>query len=430
MRFILVKKPGEDFSSFISTLKASGAKNLREFPGVSQAACDLEESQAEALRRRGYSVKRVEPVKPAKPAWIPGQYISPQRAGPYSAWQSQAASWMWNLRNIIRPPVTGEGTTICILDSGIRETHTTLEGKIAHGKNFTDSPTLEDKFGHGTPIAFLAAGGRHALSEESGIAPGSWLWNIKVINDLGISNVEWVVAGIDEVVMRRKEARERGIPEQDPMFPNIINLSLGVPDDGDPNHPLRVACREFTRIEGGVVAACGNNGPSPTTITCPATDPEVFAVGTVLFVPWGIWEYSSRGPTKEGYVKPDVVFYGVNLLAASHESDTSFRVVTGGSFSTPQICGLAALGQELVYRLFGFRVGVKQTFEFLPRICRKPPNIPPQKDNSYGWGMPLGNLVAEEVSRRLRHPARYAAEALGVALPILMMGRLIKEVRY
>jgi serine protease AprX len=283
-------------------------------------------------------------------------------------------------RNVLSPPLTGQGTTIAVLDSGIRESHLSLRGKVVLTKNFSPSPTASDIFDHGTGVAFLAAG-------DEGMAPGAFLMNIKVMDDRGEGNVEWLVAGIDEVIRLRN-----AVPPHDPTFPHMINLSLGTSDQGDPMEPSRVAVRAAIAAGLQVVAAVGNSGPSPSTVSSPAVEPLVIGVGAMTADPWDVWTFSSRGPTREGIIKPDAVFLGVGIRVASARGDDAFAVKSGTSFAAPAVTGLGALVQEWAMRFFGRTISQQEAQAFLPFVSAKPLTAPPGKDNSFGWGMPFADL--------------------------------------
>ena len=71
-----------------------------------------------------------------------------------------------------------------------------------------------------------------------------------------------------------------------------------------------------------VVAAAGNQGPGPETITVPGSDPYVITVGAIdgQRTPgyWGddvVPAWSSTGPTLYGFAKPDVLAPGANLVS-------------------------------------------------------------------------------------------------------------------
>jgi len=174
------------------------------------------------------------------------------------------------LRSYFSPPLTGSGLTVAVLDTGVRKTHQSLKSKVVYEANFTGSPSPNDIFGHGTQVAFAAAGGIHGPDKKAGVSPGAAIFNIKVINDEGIGSDEDIVLGIDKVCDLAENARKSGLWPTDDMCPNVLNLSLGAEDDGDEDNPVRVACRQASRDYGlDVIAAAGNFGPKMTTISAP-----------------------------------------------------------------------------------------------------------------------------------------------------------------
>ncbi len=87
------------------------------------------------------------------------------------------------IRSYFAPALTGIGLTVAVLDTGVRKTHRSLLNKIVYEANFSESPTAEDVFGHGTQVAFMIAGGQHGQGEKAGVSPGASVMNIKVISD-------------------------------------------------------------------------------------------------------------------------------------------------------------------------------------------------------------------------------------------------------
>jgi hypothetical protein len=124
----------------------------------------------------------------------------------------------------------------------------------------------------------------------------------------------------------------------------------------------------------------------------PRNSPNVMAVGAVHHDPnrcpsWascpnGLLEYSSRGPTKDGRIKPDIV-------APSHVSTASYGRFTGGdrgqgatgtSFSQPHATGAALLAKQAFPNL-----SPAQLQDFLEK--RAEDRGPPGKDNDWGTGL-------------------------------------------
>lgn len=435
MRYAVVSK-GLTISQLQDEVKRCGGRNIRVASVSKQIFCDLDSAGEARLQTvPGLAVKRVErkittpeaQQKVCSPPVTPPAYPD---VPIYAASLVNTASGFYEFRELVSPPATGSLFTICILDSGIRKTHQGLENKVIHEVNFSSSPTVEDIYDHGTGVAFCAAGGRHSAGEECGGAPGAYLWNIKVLDDDGYGSDENCVLGIEHCCEKIEEARALGLPPSEPMYPNLLNLSWGAPDDGDPDNSIRVACRAAREKGLDICAAAGNYGPGSGTVTLPATDPEVWGIGAVTFYPFEVWQYSSRGPTKEGVVKPDLVFYGVRVLTASSKADNAFVIKSGTSFASPFLKGFAACGLEMLQRLYGARArteeemlqyGMRVQEELFPtgRLTVKPPGAPAEKDNDYGYGMPFAELWSKQLM-----PTMDIESMIGNLAPILAIGMM------
>jgi serine protease AprX len=387
MRYAIISR-GITSPQLEAEVKKVGGRDITRTKLLGHVFCELDEEQVKALSQvPGIAVK---PVK---------EYRTDQLVTATPSVET-VSDVFYLLRSYFSPPLTGTGLTVAVLDSGIRKTHQALQGKVIYEANFTDSLAVEDVFGHGTQVAFIVAGGIHALGEKAGVCPGASLMNVKVINDGGIGNDEAIVLGIDKVCDLAEVARKGGLWPTDEMYPNVINLSLGGEDDGDPDNPVRAACRQAS-IEYGldVVAAAGNFGPKMTTITLPACEPEVIAVGAIETAgELVVWEKSSRGPTVRGETKPDFVMWGTNIEMASHQADDEYLTKSGTSFSAPMLSGLTGLLWESGRRAYGeaWQFSWRGARELAPYFCTKPQDAPLNKDNDYGFGLPaMGTMLGQ-----------------------------------
>jgi serine protease AprX len=283
MRYVIVSK-GMKISQIETEAKKVGGQNINQAKILSQVFCDLDEEQVKAL------------VK------VPGLAVKPVRE--YHTDQvltvaqpvETVSDVFYLLRSYFTPPLTGTGLTVAVLDNGIRKSHRSLQGKVIYEANYSGSLSADDVFGHGTQISFMVAGDLHAIGEKAGVSPGASLYNVKVINDEVVGTDEGVILGIDKVCNMAEEARRKGLFPTDELYPNVINISFGSEDDGDPDNPVRIAYRQASQEYGlDVVAATGNFGPRMTTVTLPACDPEVIAVGAIETLgDIVIWDKSSR----------------------------------------------------------------------------------------------------------------------------------------
>ncbi len=397
-------------------IKRAGGHDVSKTVLLGQVFCEMDEEQAKALSKvSGLAVK---PVKEFKTHQVMTELPSVQTI----------SDVFYLLRSYFNPPLTGTGLTVAVLDSGVRKTHQSLRSKVIYEANYSGSPTPDDIFGHGTQVAYVIAGGIHGPGEKAGVSPGASLMNIKVIGDDGIGTDEGIIMGIDKVCHLAEEARRQGLVPQDEMYPNVINLSLGGEDDGDPNNPVRLACRQASQVYGlDVVAAAGNFGPKMTTITIPACDPEVIAVGAIETVgELIVWEKSSRGPTAQGETKPDFVLWGTNIEMASEKADDEYITKSGTSFSAPLLSGLTGLLWESGRRAYGegwlFRW--IQAREFAPYFCTKPQDAAVNKDNNYGFGLPAMGSMLGQVNQ-VGSPAQQSTEMFPVMMMLAMMSSLM-----
>jgi len=160
-----------------------------------------------------------------------------------------------------------------------------------------------------------------------------------------------------------------------------------------------------------------------TTITLPACDPEVIAVGAVETTEaLVIWEKSSRGPTVQGATKPDFVLWGTSLEMASHKNDEEYVTKSGTSFAAPLLAGLTGLLWESGRRAYGegWPFHWTEVREFAPYISTKPADAPVKKDNAYGFGMPaMGTMLGQMT------PATTPADETMQAFPMVMMMSMI-----
>ncbi len=182
---------------------------------------------------------------------------------------------------------TGEHVTVALVDTGIAP----VAGLNAHDGKVMDGPDLSyesqadgtryvDGFGHGTHLAGIIAGEDEHYDPKQpspylfgGVAPEAQLLNMKVATGDGGTDVSQVIAAIDWVVEHRKDAG---------MNVRVMNLSYGTDSvQSWQVDPLARAVERAWRSGIVVVAAAGNGGAESTSLTMPAADPHVIAVGAV-----------------------------------------------------------------------------------------------------------------------------------------------------
>ncbi len=374
----------------VEQVKSAGGVDIRETRRGGVIFATLTELQADQLKALGGQVKPISRVGAAVIREIAPP--EPILAAPtYSAHELIWAAGFENVRHLTVPPLYGVGMNVAVIDTGIRASHQAMGDRVVFQRNYTADPP-GDQFNHGTGVASIVLA----------VAPLCNILDLKVLDSRGMGTAEEVILALDECIALAESRSE--------LSPHIINLSLGMEDNGDPDDPLRVICREAIDAGIWISAAAGNYGPDPQTIMSPACERYVFATGSIGYEPMRVSSFSSRGPTKEGLIKPDAVFYGENIRMASSLGDSAEIAKSGTSFAAPFCSGIAALYQEGVLRYGGVAyvtpiegldpelrrlISMPELIDnYLPRITVKPrEDALPGKDYSYGCGMPFGSLV-------------------------------------
>lgn len=251
-----------------------------------------------------------------------------------------------NLRQVGAPAawaagLSGAGVRLAVLDTGIDTTHPDLRGKVEAEENFTDSPTVADRVGHGTHVASLAGGsGRAAAGRRRGIAFGAGLLSGKVLGDDGRGQASWIIAGMEWAAARRAR---------------VVNMSLATETPSTGQDPLSLAVDAISASSGALfVVAAGNTGPAPATVAAPGAAGSALTVGAVDSAD-RIAEFSGRGPRLGNYaIKPDITAPGVDIIGARAAGTRTGRPagrryvrLSGTSMATPHAAGAAALLAEL-----------------------------------------------------------------------------------
>ncbi|MGZ4211072.1 MAG: S8 family serine peptidase [Actinomycetota bacterium] len=244
-------------------------------------------------------------------------------------------------------PVTGAGVGFCLTDTGADPNHEQLNGgKIAGWHDFINNqPSPYDDHGHGTHVLSTAVGdgtgGSLALTYE-GVAPGATAYVAKVLDSSGSGTDAQVVSGVQWCA-------------SNPAV-RVISMSIGTPDPSDGQDAISQAVESAILTNGKVVVvAAGNSGDDTQTVGSPGAAQDAITVGSVAkysapagYHTDGIYlsSFSSRGPTLDGRIKPDVVSPGERTVAAEAGTTQTYVEMTGTSMATPFVAGVVTLALD------------------------------------------------------------------------------------
>jgi serine protease AprX len=231
---------------------------------------------------------------------------------------------------------------------------------------------------HGTHCAGILAAdwrstdpGRETQPTMTGICPDLRLYDLRVFDDDGMGDEFSIIAALQYI--RYTNAHK------DYYVVHGTNLSMSIKHDVMNFACGRTpVCEEAERLVNNgvvVVAAAGNEGyvkyetteGTPTegyrsiSITDPGNADLVITVGaTHRFKPhtYGVSYFSSRGPTGDGRIKPDIVAPGEKIESSIPNADTARK--DGTSMATPHVSGAAALLMARYEELVGRPGRIKQ----------------------------------------------------------------------
>lgn len=268
----------------------------------------------------------------------------------------------------------GDGVFLCFLDTGFDLDHPAFDSLrlIATYDFLNDDADVGDNDGaqmtHGTAT----------LSTCAALDPGAMI---------GVAPRASYALGKTEDVRLEAPLEEdtwvAGAEWADTIGCDIISSSVGYSDwytypDMDGNTAVITVFADLLAARGVLtVNAAGNEGnKSWRYIIAPADGDSVLAVGATYFDGTRT-SFSSRGPTADGRIKPDVMAPGFGVTGAN-AGTTSYSGKTGTSFAAPLVAGVCALMLQQDPSL--------TPWEIIERL-RKTATRANDPDTLMGWGL-------------------------------------------
>ncbi|MDR0605446.1 MAG: S8 family serine peptidase [Bacteroidales bacterium] len=277
----------------------------------------------------------------------------------------------------IKNNIDGQGIRIAVFDAGFSQvnTHVTLEhlrknNSIVKTWNFCNKK--EDVYGynsHGRMVLSCIAGIKD--TQKLGLATGAEFLLAKTEINLEIYKEEvwWMMAA--------EWADKNGA--------HIINSSLGYGGDRyqlfDMNGKSTLVTRAANMAASKgilVVNSAGNEGTKTRwnySIIAPADADSILTVGGISPNDTRV-NFSSRGPTADGRLKPNVVAYGHATVA---QANNHTGVAAGTSFSSPLIAGFAACAWQTNRNLNNMQLKTE---------IEHSADLYPYFDYDHGYGVP------------------------------------------
>ncbi|KPP99888.1 MAG: family S8 serine protease [Marinobacter sp. HL-58] len=235
------------------------------------------------------------------------------------------------------PASAGNGVSVYIIDTGLRDTHDEFAGRVIEGRNFavndagllglgglpligpivniggdTDPEDTTDCNGHGTHVASTAAGTVYGVAKSASVSA------VRVLDCSGAGSNADVIAGVDWVAENHQA-------------PAVANMSLGGGNSDALDNAVRGA------IEQGVtfVVAAGNSDADACSGSPNRVEPAI-TVGS-----------TNREDQRSSFSNHgeclDLFAPGSDITAAWYQEDDEVNTISGTSMASPHVAGGAAI---------------------------------------------------------------------------------------
>lgn len=254
-----------------------------------------------------------------------------------------------NVPHFWKESITGNGTTVAIIDSGCQVSHPELKENIIDAYNFTDDDNSDitnvtDYSGHGTHVAGTIAG--QNLHKTIGVAPNSKLVILKVINKQGEGDYQSLINAINYASDWQGLNGEKI---------DVINISLSGKKDAP---ELRQAINRAISNKINIVVAAGNSGDGSeltNEILYPGFYPEVIQVAAID---------ENLIPTSFSNTNINIDFLAPGKDIYSSFINSNYISLSGTSMAAPHVTGAIALLNDF-FRTNNIPATQERIYEYL-----------------------------------------------------------------
>ncbi len=374
-------------NSYLQSIVDLGAKHRRTSKWQNAASFEIPLDKLTEVAALPF-VAEIKPMALAKRAPLPQIDLQKENFAPerhslddLNYGNSLAQLVQIGLVNMHNKGFHGEGITLAILDTGFRKSHEAfaahyLDGRVLAEYDFifddgnTANEPIDDpgQWSHGTLIWSVSGG-----QSEGDIYGPAYEANFllakteDIRSETPVEEDNWVAA----------------VEWADSLGADVLTSSLGYIDwytYADLNGATAVTTVQANMAASMGILVCnsnGNGGPGTGTLMAPADAHDILAVGAVNGS--GVLaNFSSRGPTADGRIKPEVCARGVSTWSASSSSDIGYTSASGTSLSAPLVAGAACILTQ-----------VRPNFppEILRQALMETASNAATPNNNYGWGI-------------------------------------------
>ena len=261
------------------------------------------------------------------------------------------------MKSYFTTDLDGSGQMVAVADSGLDEDHGDFGTRVVSSNDVIgDGSTADKHSGHGTHVACTVLGDG-SKGGYAGVAPSAELYFQAMEND---NSGNFQSPSLNYLM---NSAYGAGARTHTNSWGSSAASQQGKYDSEaeDVDDRANYYDKYYNGREGlTILFAAGNDGPASGTVSPPATAKNSLSVGNhqnrYSGAPDTLMSGSSRGPTDDGRIKPDIIAPGgyVRSCRAQEATDTSgstwsnswYLEYTGTSMATPNAAGAAAMVRE------------------------------------------------------------------------------------